>query len=1300
MVFSGDIRRMATVMTATDRATPTMRRVQAQGDRTADSMGNLGSRARMLGTAFKATAVGAGALAVALGALVATQGRTEQTFARLAEVSGATADQMERVEDKAIDIGKNLPISINQAASAMEQLAFAGFTVQEQLGAANQVANLAVASQMNMQQSARQTASLLNMYGIEAGNAQQVTATLAATFSSSATNMQELTRALSRAGTVASRVGITMQETAAAVGVLADQGIRAARAGQAIRGTLQRLIEPSGAAEERMAAIGLEMENVLNQEGEFRSLNAVVTEFRDSLSDVESQAERTAAVTEIVGRRGARALLPLIENQEALNEKLGDVFRSEVRESMAALGQMSDEQIQNINEMSSVELDIGRDMTGEELASQLNQLHQEGMNVNEMASQLQVALGVSSEAATAMSEDIADASVSTDQVAEAMGGATTASDIAASQMDTVSGSVKFLKSSLDTMAFAIFSGAGPAIQWFNEQLAAGINILNNNEAAMKAVGTVLVAVTAGLATLAAMFGAAYIQAVVIPGIMSAVSGTFITAALSAGTLSGALGILGSAILSVAAPVLVVVAAIGVLVAAFLVVQELIAQNFLGLGEDVQNIMNAISSTMEFLMPILKQLGRLLWEVGKVLLVIAAAPIVVQIVAIIKIISVLIDTIRVAINIITGLINGTLTLGEAFDMAAGAIASFFADIGEFIMNIGSMVVDFLTGIDWGGLAVQAVALLVEGIVTGFLYYITAWKMYLDFLITFWTDMVPSFIAGAITMIIDLIVSGFEALPGLAMDAFMMYLDLVIYFWTDLVPGVIIGAVNALVTGIINGIANIAPQTASKLQDLVNVVSTKFWSLVDMVMGVPGAIIDAIVQGLTDPGAIIDAMFGLAESIISFLPFSNADRGPLSSIMSVGGNIVSAIVDGILAYIGFITDAMAMVGDVIWSAIQAYIDFVTGIGEKLIGIIVDGVTAYISFVKDAFMLIYDVIVTAIEMYIDFVTGVGETIVQTIADGLLGAVSIVTDAIDSVVSAIADFLPFINANRGPLSSIMSVGGNIVSAIADGLTGAVGMVTDAAQAVAGAISDVLGGVADAAMDIGSQIANGVADGINGGVDAVAGAASSVADAASGAVNGAADMVSGAGEAVTDAVSSGIDSGTDAVADAASGAAGAVAGAMPFSNADFGPLSNIMDVGNNIVQSVSQGIAGNQDQLAGNAAGMMQGVMGAVQDTPVGEAASGLMGEAAGALGGTVLGGASDSKPAASPAKSSGDGRSDGKTSQGGADGFKIEINQEINAGSGDAEEIRKAAEEGSRSGIEETIKELERLLEQDMNA
>ena len=502
-MFGGNVRQIATVLTASDQATGKLDRAEQAGDDVAESMDQAESRADELRGTFLKTAAATSALAGTMALLTRRHGETEQTFARLGVVAGATDDEMAQLRDTATEMGVELPIAMGDAANAMKQLAFAGYEAEEAVKAANGVANLAVASNMNMSQAARTTASTLRMFNLEAEQTHQVTATMAAVFSSSATNISELSSALEMTGSTAQAAGIQMQEVAAAVGVLADQGIRASRAGTALNATLQRITTGSGQAEAALERLGLTTEEFLDESGEIQNLETMLTTIGEEMQDLENDAERLQVATDLAGRRGARALLPLLDNTEELNEKMGDIFRSEIRESIGELNRLSDEELSNVEEALGTDIDRS-DFAPEDLVASLEEMNEQGATTEEMAQRLAIALNISDEAAKALAEDVQDSSVSADELAESIGGATTASEIAASQMNTTAGMVEFMRSSFDAMTWTIFTGAGPAISWLNEQLATGINVLNNNETAMKAVGGTMALLTGalGLATIA------------------------------------------------------------------------------------------------------------------------------------------------------------------------------------------------------------------------------------------------------------------------------------------------------------------------------------------------------------------------------------------------------------------------------------------------------------------------------------------------------------------------------------------------------------------------------------------------------------------------------------------------------------------------------------------------------------------------------------------------------------------------------------------------------------------------------
>ena len=977
--FSGNVRRIATVLTASDRASGKLRSAEAAGDDVAESMGAAERRARGLKMGFLASAAGAAAASGALVGLTRQHGKTEQTMARLKTVAGATDDEMEQLRSTAMTLGKELPIAMGDAANAMEQLAFAGFEAEEAVSAAAGVADIAVASNMNMAQSARTTASALRMFGLEADQTVQVTAAMASTFSNSATTIQELSSALEYVGATAMSAGVPLQEMSAAIGVLADRGIRASKAGTALNTTLQRIITGSGKAEEALTRLNLSVSDLTDSSGEMKDLGTVLGILNERMQGLESEAERMQVATELAGRRGARALLPLIESQEALNEKMGDTFRSEIRSSIGELARLSQEELGAVEDaLGGIEIDR-QNFAPEDLVQSLENLRESGVGVEDMAGRLSASLGISQQAARSLAEDVHDSSVSAEQLSESIGGAVTASEIAASQMDTTAGAIEFMKSSFDAMTFTIFTGAAPAIEWFNEKLATGINVLNENEAAMKAVGGTLAALAGILSVAALAFGAAWVQASVIPAIMSGVSGSFLAGAASATTLTGALSALLAPLAAVAAPALAIVAAVGVLVAAFFMLKEVIAQDILGVGSDLAVLMERISAVVDFLKPTVEPLIGILVELGKILLAVAAAPIVLQLMAIIKGLKLLSDVVVWTVDAIMGLVNGTKTLEGVLGDAAGNIVEFFS-------GIGATIVGAVSSIDWGGIAWTIVEAFAIGVGAALGLWIQGWKLYLGFLVDFWTT-VPGLVLDGIMALPGLLWDGLKLGFGLWVKGWKMYLGFLVDFWTS-IPGIAMDAARKIPRAIMKGLEATAPDVAAGIRKVVQVIR-------------------------------------------DFLPFSNAKRGPLSSIMSVGGAIVDAIASGLSSSAGKVASAA---GDVAGAIKGKLDDVVSGAKEK-----------------------------------------GAALASTVADGAKSAGGKVKDAVTDVADKAGSVLPMSNAEEGPFSNLVERGQKLVGTVAQGIEGEDGTLqktlagvaegTPFGQAASGLVGAIGGGGPSAAL-------------------------------------------------------------------------------------------------------------------------------------------------------------------------------------------------------------------------------------------
>ena len=224
--------------------------------------GSLDKIARGATAAGKAlTAIGAIGTA-AFGAAAKVGMEFEAAMSNVASVAGATADEMDRLEAAAREMGATTAFSASQAADALYYLASSGMSVDEQIAALQPTMELAGATATDLASAADIVASNLKVFGLAAGEADRVTNVLAATVAASNTQLGQLAEGMSYAGPVAAALGKGIEEVAATMGVLANAGFKGTRAGTALVGALNHLMNASSAAEAALASYGVSLEDV------------------------------------------------------------------------------------------------------------------------------------------------------------------------------------------------------------------------------------------------------------------------------------------------------------------------------------------------------------------------------------------------------------------------------------------------------------------------------------------------------------------------------------------------------------------------------------------------------------------------------------------------------------------------------------------------------------------------------------------------------------------------------------------------------------------------------------------------------------------------------------------------------------------------------------------------------------------------------------------------------------------------------------------------------------------------------
>lgn len=274
-----------------------MAKVNAQFARTGNSLTRTGS------TITKAIGL---PIAAAFAYSIKAAADFESALNDMQAVSGATNAQMKKVGATAKALGADVRLpgtSAKDAADAMVQLAKGGLTADQAMKAARGTLQLSAAAGIDNAQAATIQADALNSFGLSAKNAGRVADILAASANSSTAEITDMAQALAQSSSVAHQAGWSIEDTATALSMLANAGIKGSDAGTSVKTMVQRLVAPMGAG---AAAISKYHLNLRDANGELLKQAPLAQEFTKKLGGL-GKAQRDAAMAAIFGSDAIRA---------------------------------------------------------------------------------------------------------------------------------------------------------------------------------------------------------------------------------------------------------------------------------------------------------------------------------------------------------------------------------------------------------------------------------------------------------------------------------------------------------------------------------------------------------------------------------------------------------------------------------------------------------------------------------------------------------------------------------------------------------------------------------------------------------------------------------------------------------------------------------------------------------------------------------------------------------------------------------------------------------------------------------
>lgn len=303
---------------------------------------NLQSAGKSITSAGKTLTTHVTVPIVGLGtAAVKTTSDFESAMSKVSAISGATGSDLDALNQKAQEMGAKTKFSATESAEAFTYMAMAGWKTEDMLQGIDGIMALAAADGLDLATTSDIVTDALTAFGLSADDSGHFADVLAAAASNANTNVSLLGESFKYAAPVAGALGYSAEDTAIALGLMANAGIKGSQGGTALRSSLSRLIKPTDDAAALMEQYGLSMTNA---DGSMKSLGEVMEMLRTKMGGL-SEAEQAQAAATLFGQEAMSGMLAVINASDSDYEKL----TSAIYGADGAAQQMADTMLDNLS---------------------------------------------------------------------------------------------------------------------------------------------------------------------------------------------------------------------------------------------------------------------------------------------------------------------------------------------------------------------------------------------------------------------------------------------------------------------------------------------------------------------------------------------------------------------------------------------------------------------------------------------------------------------------------------------------------------------------------------------------------------------------------------------------------------------------------------------------------------------------------------------------------------------------------------------------------------------------------------
>lgn len=265
--------------------------------------------------------------------VVATGMEYESAISNVTAISGAMAEEVEMLQAKAEEMGATTKFTAAESAEAMSYMAMAGWKVNDMVSGLDGIMDLSAASGESLASVSDIVTDALTAFGLQAGDSAHFADVLAAASSNANTNVSMMGETFKYAAPIAGALGFSVEDTAEAIGLMANSGIKASQAGTSLRTIMTNLSQG-------MTIYGKAFESAANAEGEYtiattnadgsmRDLGDILADLRVAWGQLTEAEQASNAATEMVaGKHAMSGFLALMNAAPADVEKLSTAIEN------------------------------------------------------------------------------------------------------------------------------------------------------------------------------------------------------------------------------------------------------------------------------------------------------------------------------------------------------------------------------------------------------------------------------------------------------------------------------------------------------------------------------------------------------------------------------------------------------------------------------------------------------------------------------------------------------------------------------------------------------------------------------------------------------------------------------------------------------------------------------------------------------------------------------------------------------------------------------------------------------------